>query len=226
MLKLVRDGKMLLFATHVSIACTLLEEPEHLRQPEATQLYVDEFITSLHPSGVLVPQLVLALGAEFDRRSDFVRVSVTATSGDRERVRLGSPWCPIGSPHASVACHYFNVWITAEADSGELHRRISESGAYAIPGDYFWSVVSPDTRSVVRRTREARSWPGVWTVSSGQSLCSNFDCRVIFLSGALPVVRAGAKPADGVLQIAAGDTLSLEYVSAAGTGLRYDIRVQ
>jgi len=223
----LRHGRPLLVVLPhlIVVACYSFEAPDRFRQPEATHLYFDEFRTVLGPSGVLVPQLVLEDGSRFDDERDFVRVQATTTSGDRETVTLGSPWCPVASPHAQVSCYHFVIWRDPEADTLELHRRVRESGARAVSGSPLWWVYSAARGTVIGRARAARSWPGVTLVSPGDAPCLHFDCSVIYVTGVLPVTNAVASRGDGVLQVVSGDTVALEYESASGVQLRSTVRV-
>lgn len=224
--------RVILAALFLTTACSDLAGPDRSVAPRLRALAIDDLATSLRQGGIIYingyPEDT-AFRLESQQRAP---VEVSVTSGDRETVGLFRLFCPPRQRSWGYHCFDFSVVMqdgfTATdisglvAGAGGRFNIVSVSGRYA-------AVTMFDPGDLVRRARQARSWPGVaytelvfpgGCLQAVQGCASQSDLLL-----PLPVDTGAAVLGDGIVQVRSGDTVSVSYRQPDGLTIEARRRV-
>jgi hypothetical protein len=146
-------------------------------------------------------------------RGQQVPVGITTSSGDQERYELYSELCPARDNWPGVNCFNFAVNVSSDHDPEVLADRVTAIGGRITTrtrSSVFITLFEP--YATFKYAREARSWPGVIGVWTYFNFCGPGGCPPeSLLVVPVPVDRDQASPNDGILQVQAGDVVTLSY---------------
>lgn len=191
--------------------------------PEMTRINFGDLGTYLSDGGIVWLRGVPRDTSFRLQRNQRVPVRLSATSGDQEEVGLYRLDCPAREGGYTYRCFEFSIFYAEGHDMAEIEKRVAAiGGRFQIRSSRFASIVLfDDPDEVMRRAREAGSWPGVASPWFSPVGCHPAGCPTQFNVLSLPVrVDHGPPiPGDGILQVSPGDTLRYTYTQPTGQTL-------
>ncbi len=211
-------------AASTTPACDGFTDPSRDLAPALVSLAIDDLASSLRDGGLLY---INAFPADTTFRLDAgerVPLAITVSSGDQESLRLYRVFCPPRERLAGFHCYSFILTMESGVQATSVAGQVAALGGrfhlVSVSGRIA-GVTLFDPDDLVRRARNARSWPGVAMTELSFPFCAPGappPCgSKSALTAPMAVDTGGAVPMDGVLQVRPGDTLSVSYRQPDGS---------